>query len=500
MAPPKTKTDIGNKAPTREIGAILNGSFSIAGMAKWTTFVDDFEYVPALVWPRSVQTYSEMRTDSQLAALFRATSLAIRKMKWSIDPNDAPEEMVNHFAQDYNLPILGEPPTSEQLSKQQTNNPLDPNTPPAQAPAAEPAPKKSQPRLRAKGRFAFTEHLRKAMLAGIWGHYYFEQVGEIGDDGKWHLKKLAERPPKTIDDFRIAEDGGLVSIIQNVSRGGNASFLYPLPEIPVDNLVGYVNEQEGANWAGRSWFRDCYKNWLIKDRLIRIDAVNHERAGGVPYIEAHPGATPQEINALNEMAQEFRVGDTSGGAVPAGAKFQIAKGTNSSVIESIKYHDEAMARFFMLMVMQLGQTQTGSRALGGTFVEFWADGLAAIAQWFADTFNEHVIEDDVDWNWGPETEVVPLLTYEVDPLLAVEPLKLMIDAHAIEVDDDLEHYIRKEMGLPDKGAPRVSMQDQFSMQLEQKKVDNQAQQIAQKPAQPSGAKPSQPASSPAGGG
>jgi len=68
------------------------------------------------------------------------------------------------------------------------------------------------------------------------------------------------------------------------------------------------------------------------------------------------------------------------------------------------------------------------------------------------------------------------------------------------VDDDLEHYIRKEMGLPDKGAPRVSMQDQFSMQLEQKKVDNQAQQIAQKPAQPSGAKPSQPASSPAGGG
>ncbi len=452
MAPPKTRTDIGNRAPTREIGAILNGAFSTLGMAKWTTFVDDFEYVPDLMWPRSVRTFDMMRTDAQLAALFRATSLAVRKMKWSIDPNGADEEMVNHFSQDYNLPINGE--STKEGQKRQT-------------------------RLRAKGRFAFKEHMRLAMLSGIWGHYYFEQVGEIGEDGKWHLRKLAERPPRTIQDFRIAEDGGLVSIIQNVSRG-SGSFASQIPEIPVDNLVGYINEKEGANWAGRSWFRDCYKNWLIKDRLIRIDAVNHERAGGVPYIEAHPGATPAEIAALNSMAQEFRIGDTSGGAVPAGAKFNIAKGTNSSVIDSIKYHDEAMARFFMLMIMQLGMTETGSRALGNTFVEFWADGLSAIAQWFADTFNEHVIEDDVDWNWGPETEQVPLIMFEVDPLLAVQDLATLIEKGAIEVDDDLEFYVRKELGLPDKGAPRVSQQDQFQMELEQKKLDQGAKALEQK--------------------
>lgn len=451
MAPPKTRTDIGTRAPTREIGSILNGTFSALGMAKWTTFVDDFEFVPDLVWPRSVQTFDIMRTDSQLAALFRATSLAVRKMKWSIDPNGAEDELVNHFSQDYNLPINGESPKDGQLR---------------------------QTKLRAKGRFAFKDHMRLALLSGVWGHYYFEQVGEIGDDGKWHLRKLAERPPRTIQDFRIADDGGLISIIQNVSRGGG-TFASPVPEIPVDNLVGYINEKEGANWTGRSWFRDCYKNWLIKDRLVRIDAVNHERAGGVPYIEAHPGATPAEIQSLNQMAQGFRVGDTSGGAVPAGAKFQIAKGTNSSVIESIKYHDEAMARFFMLMIMQLGMTKTGSRALGDTFVEFWADGLSAVAQGFADTFNEHVIEDDVDWNWGPETEQVPLIMFEVDPLLAVQDLATMIDKGAIEVDDELEFYVRKEMGLPDKGTPRVSQQDQFQMELEQKKLDQGQQSIDQ---------------------
>jgi hypothetical protein len=336
--------------------------------------------------------------------------------------------MVKKLSEDYNLPISGEKVDERK-------------------------------RGRHKRRFSFRDHMRKAFYAGIYGHYYFEQVGYIGDgrqdrpdDGFWHLRKLAERPPRTISDFLIAPDGGLVAIQQNVSKTAGA--FMQLPTIPVDNLVGYVFEQEGANWVGRSWFRECYKNWLIKDRLMRIDAVNHERAGGVPYIEAHPGATQAEIQELNRMAQGFRIGDTSGGAVPAGAKFNIAKGTNSSVVDSIIYHDEAMARKFMLMVMQLGQTKTGSRALGNTFTDFWGGGLEAIAWWFADTFNEHVIEDDVDWNWGEDVDQVPLLVFEYDPELVVDDLTKLVSANVIQVDDDLEAAIRKEMGLPEKGTPR----------------------------------------------
>jgi hypothetical protein len=241
----------------------------------------------------------------------------------------------------------------------------------------------------------------------------------------------------------------LISIIQNISPGRGIQNWGVLPEIPIDRLVGYVWEQEGANWAGRSWFRDIYKNWVIKDRLLRIDAVNHERAGGVPYIEAHPGATMEEIKQLNDMAKGFRIGDTSGGAVPSGAKLNIARGTNSSVVDSIRYHDEAMARRFMLMVMQLGQTQTGSRALGSTFIDFWAHGLAAIAQWFADTFNEHVIEDDIDWNYGEDQDQVPILTYEYDPEFVATDFANMVSKGAIVMDAELDLYVRKEMGLPD---------------------------------------------------
>ncbi len=396
------------------------------GMAAWSTFADDAEYVPELKWPASVRVFEKMRSDSQLAALYNATILALLKFKWKIDPNGADEKMVKKLSIDYNLPIAGE---------------------------------KVNQRLRAKRRFAFRNHIRKAMYAGIYGHYYFEQVGYIGDernhpnDGLWHLRKLESRPPRTIQDFRLAEDGGLISIIQNISKP-TARYNFELPEIPIDVLVAYIWDQEDGNWVGRSWFRECYANWLIKDRLLRIDAINHERAGGVPYIEAHPGATFPEIERLNEMAKGFRIGDTSGGAVPAGAKFQIARGTNSSVVDSIRYHDEAMARKFMLMVMQLGQTKTGSRALGTTFVDFWGGGLEAIASWFADTFNEYVIEDDIDWNFGEDIDQVPLLTYEYDPELVVQDLVSLVTSGIIMVDDDLENEIRKEMGLTDKGTPR----------------------------------------------
>lgn len=439
MGRPRTTSRSGMKAPTKELGALVPGSIMPGFLGAWSTFKDEQERTPELQWPASVQTYEEMRNDAQIAALLHATFLGMHRMRWSIDPNEAPEEMVEKMAGDYNLPVLGEDQT--------------------------------RPRLRRKKRFIFGDHQRLAYKAMIYGHYYFNQVGEYTDDMMWHLRKLAPRPPYTIQDFIVAEDGGLVAIVQNISSGsldGRQGPYYAMlganNAIPVDNLIGYVWDREGANWAGRSFLRELYKDFVIKDRLTRIDAINHERAGGVPYIEANEGATYADIDKLNQMARQFRIGDTAGGAIPYGAKFNIAKGTNSSVVESIQYHDELMARRFMLMVMQLGQTQTGSRALGTSFLDFWAAGLEAVAEFFRDTFNEFMIEDDVDWNWGEEEEVVPLLHFEHDPEFSIDSIKIALDGGAIQMDDEMEDYVRKEMGWPKRGTPRLSLQQETEIQ------------------------------------
>jgi hypothetical protein len=80
--------------------------------------------------------------------------------------------------------------------------------------------------------------------------------------------------------------------------------------------------------------------------------------------------------------------------------------------------------------------------------------MEAIAWWFADTFNEHVVEDDIDWNFGEDVAQVPLLVFDFDPELVIADLVQMITTGGIIVDDELEAAIRKEMHLPPAQHPR----------------------------------------------
>jgi hypothetical protein len=109
-----------------------------------------------------------------------------------------------------------------------------------------------------------------------------------------------------------------------------------------------------------------------------------------------------------------------------------------------------MARTFLAMFMQLGQTETGSRALGEEFVDFFEDALGAFAKWYRDATNEHAIEDYVDWNWG-EDEQAPLLTWEEEEKspLSADELANLIYRGALVVDEDLEKWIRKRFAMPE---------------------------------------------------
>ena len=429
MAPvgrPTNKTSVGNRAPTTELGVAYGYGFGttynpLTGRpAPWKDFVDENETVPDLMWPTSVVTFDKMRTDAQIAGLYSAVAYGIQQLRFVLDSNGARPKMVQEISEDLNVPIMG----SEQNA-----------------------------RRRMKKRFAHQKHVSQALLSLLYGHMYFEQVGEIRD-GLWRLRKLAARMPQTISRITVADDGGLVAIHQ-----GNTGALMSNPGIPVDRLVGFIFAQEGYSWIGRSMLRDIYREWLIKDRLMRVDAINHERAGGVPFGVGSPEMTPSELDAFHEQMQLFKIGDTSGGAVPYGADIKIAKGTGSDVMGSIQAHNEAMARRFLLMVASLaqGSSHVGSYALGEVFQDFFVLGQKAICQWYCDVMNEHVIEDWVDWNYGEEEELAPVLRWEgEDDVLGIEQLGVLVDKNIVTVDAELEDWIRYRKRLPKKTEPRPS--------------------------------------------
>ena len=413
-------------APERELGFATSEAQSFGSY--WRQLIDDDESNPELRWPNSVKVFDKMRSeDAQVGSVLRAVTTPIMSTPWSIDPNGAREEVVQHVASDLNLPVRGQAP---------------------------------QPAPRRRDRFSWGEHLRLALLSPTFGHAFFEQVYRI-EGVRVHLRKLAYRPPRTITDIEVARDGGLEAI-----RQGGGSIAGAGVRIPVDRLVAYVNEREGGKWQGRSLLRQAYKFWLLKDRALRVQSMTLDRNGlGVPIYEGAPvpeGATPAEREAWVESEREgglelatgLRSGSTAGASIPNGAKLTM-QGVQGKLPDSdapIRYYDEQIARSVLAHFLNLG-TETGSWALGSTFADFFTQSLNSVARSIADVANQHVVEDLVDLNWG-ESEPAPLITFDpIGSKITADAIKQLIDCGAIWPDATLEGYLRDTYGLPAQDRP-----------------------------------------------
>lgn len=398
-------------APLTEVGYVKSSS-------SWWMELDE-EQTPELRWPESIPVYDAMRSqDAQCASVLRAVTLPVRRTPWRLDPNGARDEVVEHVARDLGLPILGS------------------TEPPRQT--------------RTKDRFSWAEHLRMALLMLPFGHMYFAQWYRVSDDARRiHLRKLLPLMQRTIAHLEVAEDGGLVSLTQWPPMAGKPSM-----PIPVSRLVAYIHEQEGANWIGRSLLRPAYKHWLIKDRLLRVQAQTIERNGmGVPLYKGAPGE--EDLSKGLAMAKAWRGGEAAGSAVANEADLLLrgVEGDLPDADKPIRYHDEQIGRAVLAHFLNLG-TQTGSWALGTTFADFFTLSLQTLGQQIADISTSHVVEDLVDVNWGPE-EPAPKITFqEIGSRrdATADAIKLLVDAGVIRTDEDLEGFVRDAFGLPGRGG------------------------------------------------
>lgn len=400
--------------PTKEIGALYPYGVSGFGGA---ALVDMDEYLPELVWPQRNYIFAEMLNDAQVDSLVNGWFYPVRQYRWSLKAGKADPARTQLLADDFGLPVLLEDG------------------------------KDAVPPVRRTRTFTHAQHLIDALRAMVYGHYYFELVGEIQND-IWRITKIAARPPRTINQIKVDEHGDLTAIQQNLS-------LMDEP-IPRSALAAYVWEREGADWFGRSVLRSLYGPWRLKQRLLNIDRIKHERnALGVPILTAKPGATPGDLSVASEMASQIRAGDSSGGALPQGYELELqgVKGTTSNPLDSVKYYDEVMARKMAQMVMMLGATASGNRALGETLEDLLDAALRTVADWYVEQTQTEIIEKYWTWNYG-ESDPAPTLIYDTDPELDMTTLAALATAGVIQVDDPLEDYIRDTHHLPLRAQPR----------------------------------------------
>lgn len=408
--------------------------------AAWSYFTGggDIDLPTDLQPPNDIKTYRQMRTDPQVSSLLMATWMPILRTQARIDGGGCRDEVAQNVALSLGLPVVGQE---------------DPPRP-----------------LRTRDRFSWNQFLRHALLADAYGYSAFEQVYRYNERSQmFDIRKLLWIPPWTVDEIKVAPDGGLIQVSQSLAG---------TRPVPVSELVWFANGREGANWRGVSSLRTCWRPWLLKDRLQRVGVLSVERNGmGVPTYTAPPrdftddpeGTKAEaDIAAGLEIAKGVRSGEAAGASLAHGAKLDL-QGVTGSLPDStvlIRYFDEQMARAFLGHFLNLG-TETGSWALGSTFADFFTLSLQAKADEIADVVTQHVIEDLVDINFGQDEPAPRLVFDEIGSTSAatVEALKLLHDAGLLDEDEVLKQFIRVKFKLPKpaQATPETTSQEAASV-------------------------------------
>jgi len=371
----------------------------------------------AASWQEWQRRYAEMRDGSaKVAQVESAFRRPIEQARWELEPNGAPDHIVNVVSSDLRLPVKGQD---------------------GQVP-------------RNTGRVSFDEHLAQALDSVFTGVIFFEQVYEPRG-GRERLRKLALRPNETIRRIHTAEDGGLVGITQRGVNGGDDVF------IPVDRLVCYSFQKTGPSWEGNSVLRPAWKHYLEVHKLESLQSVVYQRNGlGHPVYEGSELTEPQfrqeELDAGEEMAKSITSGESDGSSVPSGASldFKGVTGTLPDISAGILHHNNQIALTVNATHLNLNN-QGGSYGMAETMLGEFVNNLQSSADWFAKTFTQHVIEDLVSATFPEYDGPAPMLQVPKIQMNNAVNLSVVGDLAAKGVltkEPNFEGWVRSLLNIP----------------------------------------------------
>lgn len=374
----------------------------------------EYEYAKNLVEIQSrINEYNIMRkSDAQIGGLLKVLKLPIRKAEWSIEGG---REDIREFI--------------EQNLKTGLKHP-------------------------------FEDFVRLVLTFMEFGFSVFEKVFMFDEaSGYFKWKKFQFLPHATIYEIVGEEDGGLKEVQQfSASDMELGEAFAPNIKIPAKYCLIFVNDKEG-DWYGTSVFRNAYGNYKIKDTLIKIDAIRHDRFGvGIPYMKMKMNYKKDDLVIAENVLQNMRSHEYMYMIIPPGVEGTVdegfgimsAEGTGTDIMKSIHYHDESMSKSVLAQFIDLGTSQSGNRALGQSFIDLYIASLNGYTGMIEQMMNKFAIRQLVDFNWGKQEEY-PVLRFEeikaADVVEIAPILKDLAESGWLTPNRDDENKIRIGLGL-----------------------------------------------------
>lgn len=363
------------------------------------------EYNRDLVGIRGLRVYEQMRkSDATVKASLRAVKLPIKSANYRLDP--ASEEEAD-----------------KQVAEFIKHNLME--------------------------RIDWQKFLGEALTTLDFGFSMFEMVFEVGDyEGKpmIMLKKLGYRKPTSIMAWETADKEP--GIQQLLSDGKQVS-------IPLYKLMHIAHEQEGDNYEGTSILRAAYKNWSIKDKLYKIDAVGAEnQALGIAKITIPANTGDTEKAAIKEWAISRRASEVGHVIVPNGIEVEMMDMKSSTLKDikpSIDHHDRQIMKNVLAQFLEIGASSSGNRATSEDHSRLFEMGVTEVANVIIAAVQATVVKTLVELNYTNAEEpklAVGNISDENIPVIS-EAISKFTTAGILHARAADENAVRKLVGLPE---------------------------------------------------
>jgi len=240
--------------------------------------------------------------------------------------------------------------------------------------------------------------------------------------------------------------------------------------IPRSKLMVFSNQREGDNYEGVPLLRYAYKDWYMKDKLIKINAVSLEKQGaGVPIITFGDNVTPTEKERARNIMRQFRANEEAYLEIPkdSGVEMMDMKGSSTKeILPSIRYHDQQITLSVLGQFLMLGSTETGSRAVGDVHSRLFLQSEEAAAVNFQTVVQNELIRQLCDLNFSSLPNGYPKLTHsrlETDDIsIFSKAIADLTNAGMITKNAETEQHIRSVTHLPALSKDEVDNYDELN--------------------------------------
>ena len=314
------------------------------------------------------------------------------------------------------------------------------------------------------------ETLREILSHLTFGFAIFEPYYHTITDREFGeiqtLRELGFRKQSTIQEWKLARDGSVIWVNQDITEGDFTADI----NIPGEDLLIFSSDKEGDNWEGVSLLRAAYGSFKRKDLYLKLDMIGMEKMSiGTPtfYLNDRQLKDPKEVKRIEEIGRAFTAHQNAYLILPESMKgggFVVEKGDYKSdaINNSIQREDMAILDSVLASFLDIGTRRSGGNAQNEGLMGLFLNSLVHVSEYICQTLSP--VLDQVYVNNFGEPEV--LLKLECTGINKrnqkefAEVLNLYSKNRLITPDDILEERLRADLDLPEVDESREEEKDE----------------------------------------